>query len=766
MALSHARFFLAASLLLLPAAQQVLAEANTTDTANITVTREASSFAYLLSRATWGYEPLSMGSGLVAVAGVLRALHTQLQRFLVVQAGFSAFTYVVLVGIFCWTMFWSLNAAVFPLTGLAHFFGNGAETLPDACFLLRWYGPVSILSILFISTILLFTPLVLLPPCPRLAESVLTQWEQQLGLKQASLRADRVDDAHIRWFMRVYILILVFELVQAPFVYSYVRFHEDAMQYQEQLAQTKVNEGRDWIHQHFGVNTSFGEDLNLTPYEALRAQGPAVTAVAISFLYLVLIWAEFIIVYDRMTRRSFQEDFPYIMAVRAFPFLLRFKWVAGTVTAQWYKLCKSTHIFHAEAEKAFELLSRAPPNVQAASKNIEAGFAAAEEQIRSIAFEAEAQLRREETIAEAAFKQLLEKIFDDIDNAVEPGIVALAQQLGTNEQAAFFDEVYRVNHPNVDQSTRGGTEEVYGNADEDDRDEGEGLVPGAPDFAQRLPALVKEELQHLRHLSLSLAGTALKVFKGDAEQLISDLRDAAIKELRRVRRMVLVSISAALAEVKDLAYQSSKLKGVIDATFAAIRSHLSDVSGDIQEISRQATHLVDEVMKLPCVRSKCWVVTYAVIGVWAITVALVAFVMVISTVFRFWSLWHGWQRTFGIVSILPFVGIMFFIMQFWFLAVTGRLEDQDSWLEHGALLGNAAALPNISQGSQTPFLAQHPPRELDEALDLEARDVRCCSHQCCARAKYILMGAAFVVALLAAIALAASGVDAEVCQGP
>merc|ERR1719356_270256 len=112
---------------------------------------------------------------------------------------------------------------------------------------------------------------------------------------------------------------------------------------------------------------------------------PGVTAVGLTFLYLILMWASFIIVYDRYTGRSFQQDFPAVIIIRAFPWLLRLDPIVGRLTMTLYKGSKTSEQFHKYATEAFNILSDGSETLRDSRQLVKSSAQQVTQQINSFA---------------------------------------------------------------------------------------------------------------------------------------------------------------------------------------------------------------------------------------------------------------------------------------------------------------------------------------------------------------------------------------------
>merc|ERR1719437_241713 len=112
------------------------------------------------------YKPLKAAFVIAGFTGVIGLIHSQLQQFLTKRAAFGVTSYAILVGVFSFNLLSTLYRAVVPLSVI----GNHLDMdTAEACFLLNFYGPVGITSMLFIVIFMLSSVLILLTPTTKVA---------------------------------------------------------------------------------------------------------------------------------------------------------------------------------------------------------------------------------------------------------------------------------------------------------------------------------------------------------------------------------------------------------------------------------------------------------------------------------------------------------------------------------------------------------------------------------------------------------------------
>eukprot|EP00927_Polykrikos_kofoidii_P081755 TRINITY_DN7956_c0_g1_i1.p1 TRINITY_DN7956_c0_g1~~TRINITY_DN7956_c0_g1_i1.p1 ORF type:complete len:758 (-),score=125.72 TRINITY_DN7956_c0_g1_i1:290-2563(-) len=698
--------------------------------------------AGVLDHAATAFRPLEQLSKFFALSSTLWLLHKRLQSFLLKQEAFSAISYVVLVGIFSWTMLGSFRQVIWPLTG---FLFPGSMRKTQACILFQWAGPVQIVSMLFVGTFMCFTPLVLLPPLPKVADGALARLERRFGSKILSSVADTMKADYMMWFTRIYFAICFFQIHQVPAVYAYCRFHEGAMQFQEHQWAVEARKRSDWFREQFFVDIGFLRILrtNLrTPFEDIGGQGFGVISLGICFLYLVLVWAQLIVVYDRLSGRSFQEDFPYIMLVRAFPQLQRFEWISGRAAAITYRKAAFAQQFLEKAEQAAELLDTCPRFVESTHNTVRCVFAKLEAEINMSAdtvagmFELDDALASQETV-----EGVFENVFVTISKAALTGVEVLAAKLESSVEAAFYEKLRSLTR--VQQSDSGAD-----SANED------WVLPGDHDFRARVAKLVEECLQRCRSRGVTESDVQTRSVAAIANKLkgvVYRTRDVALSELHQLETILMKTIGGALAELRDLAYASSRLRGAIDAKYEFLSQLVLGVRGDLKVMNLEAQQLVHGVKRLPVMGSKSWLIIYTCVGSLLISLATVTGIMVFGVVYNCSGERTTIEKAICVFGLSVFASATFFMTHFWFLAVTGRLEEMDMSATVKGEFKVRDAQPSVPGNDPAHSQRRH-------------RCFRAMQNIVCFQRFCLFLGA-FAMTLAGAVVLAANGMDRNVC-GP
>merc|ERR1719210_2817178 len=165
-----------------------------------------------------------------------------------------------------------------------------------------------------------------------MANAFVHRIEAALGVDAVSKIAARLKGFSVPVF-NAYIVGCVFTLLHTFSVYSFVQHHAAELVELESDAFGE-NGWASGLVSVLGLNTTQVSPLQIAKQELVL---PAL----LSFVYIILAMTKLIIVYERLTNRSFHNDFPVVMLMHAFPFLKQWSSFAGKLAAQASKLGKS-----------------------------------------------------------------------------------------------------------------------------------------------------------------------------------------------------------------------------------------------------------------------------------------------------------------------------------------------------------------------------------------------------------------------------------------
>jgi hypothetical protein len=196
------------------------------------------------------------------------------------------------------------------------------------------------------------------------------------------------------------------------------------------------------------------------------------------------------------------------------------------------------------------------------------------------------------------------------------------------------------------------------------------VLPGGDDYVQNLHSLVNDLNSKFGEEVNDQLDRVGDSWKENLTQIDSTVRIRALTTCTDIAQLILSPIDETVSEVKNLAYQSSALRSLIDKWYQVIM----DKDG-FHQFGAQVKELVGVVNKFPLRNTKVWLRIYELISVLHAVASLVSVITVLRVLLRFHSHWTWWQDAFILLSVVTFGAAIIFVNYFAFLAATGRLDE-------------------------------------------------------------------------------------------
>jgi len=682
---------------------------------------------------------LEISSAFVAVMGVLTTIHQTLQKIFIMQPGIGCCSYVVLLGVFCWTMLSFVGSvSSWPLALTWFDPGASAEGARDGCVLLHEIGATKILCNLFTCNMMLISPLILLVPVPEMARRVTQKIGAAIGTNCLSMVADEMAKFKA-WFVRLYAIIFIVEVANAFFIWEFAKTNDKIMASMAEESKGIATDWASWASSSFLMgNTTLGRASSghagklahsVASADPFGSLDQGLMPPCMVFLYLVLVWCELIIVYDRLTGRSFQEDMPWVIFVTIFPCLKRCEPFVGK--AQVF-LGKGQEIA-AKVSEAQTLVQQGPAFVAIVQGELEAKFTecqnAAISKITEIRVLARTQVfSSTEAISEFLNAQLLRAtdawVFFELENRIvyttvrEHAVVGSSQKVYEPIHCSIVDYVKSVLRfwgqaeqasggvcsqcwPRRPTSQRETT--AYAKIDDiaaDARD-ANALLPDANfnvNVGNLLRGVVSEELGLLQAEADSTMESVGSIAVDELDGLLDDMQAGIVMQIGTIKDDALSWVQYVGQQVTGINEELEKAKQYVDDQTKT----LIGLRDDAVELNTQAMQLVTSVSQLSFLKAQWWPWFYWVLWCAVLLCACSFTIIVAGGILAFWKIWDI-QTKVGIVLVLgPVLFILvIFAYTFAYLAATGRLagltRPKDVKPTVSKVVQAAAADPQLAQ---------------------------------------------------------------------
>jgi len=645
-----------------------------------------------------------VGSVILGIVVLITAIHAGLQQVKLRMAGFGAITYAVIVVAFSIEMLHHLEVFVWPVSGFGDF---DDHQVARGCRAMRDIGPIHILRMQFVCNSMLFAPILLLPPLRDAASAFLESFESGLGIKLISKLAVGLG-SHAQIVLSLYLLLCAWTLSHIVTVYMFAQVHADDLVVRESDDWEAFQRKAQWISVHLGIQLP-SSTFNGTLTPLFNAQSDDTVPILMGFIYVILAWAKLIIVYERLTARSFSSDFPKIVLHKAFPCLCRWQVFFGRLPAAASVAGKLNEL----ACTAFMIISIAPAYVFRTRNLVEHHLHDVDVKIDEVG----SQFRNYLFVTTDSFlDQVLADLKTATGEAMDSALRSLhtsltdkSAELGGTRDATSSASLLVSNwvgavaksrmapSGTVVSGTKGkhascGTRspaEFYGRVREllgelevplkaNGGDLYSGLLPGDRYFSTNMSTIGHDALEAFcdqvqaeksRYLEQP-ADWVAEMLTGELKQVVDG-----------VRQSILAPMDSFLREVKDLAYHGDESKIRVDRAFRATSISVKDLRDDWESAEAEAQRLVDMAAKLPFLRSQAWAWFYYLSGLALMTLITRYTVATVSAVLLLHEGFTWWQDAILVAMAIPFCLLFAFTVYFWFFSFTGQLVARQN---HGS----------------------------------------------------------------------------------
>jgi len=637
-----------------------------------------------------------VGSVILGIAVLMTAIHAGLQQVKRRMAGFGAITYAVLVVAFSSEMLHHLEVFVWPVSGFGEF---DDHQVARGCRAMRDIGPIHILRMQFVCNSMLFAPILLLPPLRDAASEFLASVESGLGIKLISKLALRLG-SHAQIVFSLYLLLCAWTLSHIVTVYMFAQLHEEDLVVRESEDWAVFQRKAQWISVQLGMQLP-NATFNGTVTPLFDARSDDTVPILMGFVYVILAWAKLIIVYERLTARSFSCDFPKIVLHKAFPCLGRWRVFFGRLTAAASVAGKLVEL----ACTAFMIISIAPPYVFRMRKLVEHHLHDVDVKIDEVGsqFRDYLSVTTQSVLDQvlADFKTATGEAIDSALRSLHTALIDTSAELGGTQDAtssathSVSNWVGAVTKSRV--ASRGpvvsgidakcasyGTRspaEFYGRVREllgelevplkaKGGDLYSGLLPGDRSFLTNMSTIGHAALEAF---SDQVQAEKSRYLEQPADWVVEMLTGELKRVVDGVRQSIMAPMDSFLREVKDLAYHGDESKVRVDRAFRATGISVKDLPDDWESTEAEAQRLVDMAAKLSFLRSQAWAWFYYLAGLALMTVITRYTAATLSAVMLLHEGFTWWQDAISVTMAIPFALLFAFIVYFWFFSSTGQL---------------------------------------------------------------------------------------------
>lgn len=590
--------------------------------------------------------PFQAFGTVVSGVSLLAVIHTQIQKIFAQQTRLIVSGYLVLAVVFCWSLLSSVWFIVWPLSGAQRLVNGVADKQSEevACAALAMFGPVRLLNTLLTSVLVLFVPIVMVPP--------------QQG-RLASGRARLPMWCYV-WLVRMYGVVFAAQIANCWYVYEFFQLNLGmlaALNAQaNEVSNAHIQLSKLWIEGRLGVS------LNTTALEAFAKHDEIndLTPLSAMALYLVVLWCALIVTYERLTHRSFREDFPRSFVLVLFPSLKHFEPVAGRL-ARFYNQGEETVVAFAEKVTA----------AQALLVGARAVLADATGQVRRLLQEWKEMVGQQASACELGSRavELVESLEDRAEALREEMLARINISLRWGEsELHYFANLNSLFNEGIDgelcEARAEGSDELF---------LGDGLLETLRELVHEAidGALDAVEAMATPHGSGTTGTPTVEQFVGgrgagalwvDILKRIDGVAYYVLPGLEAVERrcaVFLASLERTSHSLKDFV---SKDKGIV---VSAWRDQVWFV--------HEADQLVHIVSSMAFQGSECYPLVYRALFL-ILTIVSYAFkVMTFSMILVFWSRWTNMVRM-VIIAVLSLFGVLVaFNNVFFWEAAAGRL---------------------------------------------------------------------------------------------
>eukprot|EP00927_Polykrikos_kofoidii_P054887 TRINITY_DN49239_c0_g1_i1.p1 TRINITY_DN49239_c0_g1~~TRINITY_DN49239_c0_g1_i1.p1 ORF type:complete len:751 (-),score=100.90 TRINITY_DN49239_c0_g1_i1:534-2516(-) len=555
-------------------------------------------------------------------------VHSTLQNLSEKQLKWGASAYVVGATSFCFSIWQLLFFVTLPLSGVQDVFKfRMSADVANACATLAVFGPARMLHILFTCTLLLFAPVVLFVPS----------------------QTNRLKARLPRWatilLIRMYTVVFGAEITNCYYVFEFIQY----------LAATssEATNGvpHTWV-EHIAPGGEQGEfTFKASALPAMLHDDADVNMAAISglALYVILMWGMLIIIYERLTNRSFKEDFPRGILIAVCPYLLRFESFAGVLAE--YVSKERINEFADSLFEAKDMILQTSLKTGAAIDKVKGAFREARVVVRGrttvVTHRGPCSSIRDEI--ELAHRQLIDEVCSALGSSLQ----------WDSEDNHYFEQLGSLLTQGIDGK---GRKEETGC----DSNVSPTLVCMNPVSLFDLSELLQEFFRKAALAEFNLVSRAIETEREDCRKLCAVLNKTE---------------AYTIAKLKQIKREATVLETEIGRLERHLRL-LNDLHQDTGMISGQAEQLVHVISGVPFTRhawyNRIYKATFLVLAV----VGFCLTVGTLSMVFLFWDSWPLQERVRVITMLSPFVALISFSSIFasasWSGSL-GALAHRQSW---------------------------------------------------------------------------------------
>lgn len=342
---------------------------------------------------------LRIGAAAATLVGVLALVHKNVQKLSERSVRVVMVLYVLVAVGLCTVLLRDLWYIAWPLSGAQRLLTGSLGGEDRACAILKEAGPVTLLNMLLACVLIMFAPVVLVPPAQRM---------------RGVAGAGELPKWCVRCLMRLYSLIFVAQMANCWYVYAFLEahllefkaLHKDLARYADN-AQVLDAFGAAGVEV---VMESVGEDRDAF-YNDL-------SAMAFLIPYVIVSWCTLIIVYERLTGRSFKVDFPGAIILMLCPCLKTFEHVAGRM-AQYFTLGEDEILeFARKCVEAKAIVNEAPGRLAGVTVYVKMAFKEAQDCLQITVSDAKRKLD-EHSVSKGVVDHVKESLHGGVDAQME-----------------------------------------------------------------------------------------------------------------------------------------------------------------------------------------------------------------------------------------------------------------------------------------------------------------------------------------------------------
>eukprot|EP00928_Gymnodinium_smaydae_P030470 TRINITY_DN22659_c0_g1_i1.p1 TRINITY_DN22659_c0_g1~~TRINITY_DN22659_c0_g1_i1.p1 ORF type:complete len:804 (+),score=119.88 TRINITY_DN22659_c0_g1_i1:217-2412(+) len=652
---------------------------------------------------------------------MIKTMKDYLQKSLVANKAFSTFMLGMTTVVFVCAMFEYFFQTIWPLCGYNLLLEATTFQVQAACLISIDMGSWRLLCLAYACAALLFTPLMLLPPIPGTSRKIVARFASWAKASFHPGEKKTSWDCVQKLWLRAYFVLFFVQIFTVYSVYRFATVNEMFID----LAPLANNSTQGGV-----LGSVLREEGGPKIQEALASQmaltsDPHLRALLITLIYLVLCWCQFMIVYDRLVERSFQDDFPSRMLMLAFPFLGTFEGIAGKAWATAQKTGKSAEELMSIAQSASSQIQIAPKVFKEMSDTIQARFQDLENIVSS-------QAEQVKGVAGQAIEDSVKILEHSLQLEADRTATELSDYLlRSSESRSFWNMCRSIYEDNfvydLDDLSEPCCSKVlnciscgmWGRSSSPPSESScqHLLIPGTEEFRTTVDELLKKAVR----MAVDAANKQIELAEDEAQEkaseIIDELKIGLNSKLEEASDFLKHNADLVLKEIEDLAMHANTVTSSIKNVVSRTKDILSGATDTAAQMNNYSEQLVKVVLLLPFLHSGKWVYIYSVMAFVILTVTLVALCSTIRVVHVMFAadLFIGESTMSSVVSgviTVSLVVYLFFIGRYVVFALTGQLHSiRGHWLmtkdEAGILaawrqpLGDGDSEDSGSSGSES-----------------------------------------------------------------